>query len=116
MHAGTAQTSHKWRPLPIAPALMSFIAKASGAVAKLSVTRSSSPELHALAPSSFAPAKAESAEAESAAAACEQTPLPVEQGLKRRRHSDEIPGPSLKLRTAGMLLFLYMHLCVPLPV
>ena len=116
MHAGTAQTAQNWRPLPIAPALMGLITKASGAVAKLSVARSSSAELRALALCSFVPAKAESAEAGSAAAACEQTPLAAEQGLKRRRHSDEILAPSLKLRTAGMLLFHYMPLCAPLPV
>jgi hypothetical protein len=104
MPAGTAQTSQKWRPLPIAPALMGLIARASGAVAKIPAARSSSAELHALEPSSFAPANAELTVAVSAA--CEQTPLPSEQGLKRRRHSDEILRPGLKQRTAGMLLCL----------
>lgn len=95
-HAGDAKACQKGRPLAIAPALMSAIAKASGTTNRLSSVRGASAELPDQAQSCLP-----SAEDEAGVAACEQTPLPSEHGLKRRRQSDETPRPSTKFRAAG---------------
>lgn len=100
IHAGAAaKASQKWRPLPIGPALMSSIAKASGAVSKLHAVRGSSEEL----PASAQP---DATALGLSAAACEETPLPSQHGLKRRRHSDETQRASVKQPAAGVLLYL----------
>lgn len=96
--AGDAKTCQKLRTLAIAPALMSAIAKASGTTNRPSSVRGASAEL---------PDQAQyclpAAELEAGSSVCEQTPLPSELGLKRRRQSDETPGPSTKFRAAGTL-------------
>ena len=104
--AGDAKASQKWRPLPIAPALMSVITKASGNVNGLSGVKQASAEQSDPAHSCLPPA-----EANAGSAACEGTPNPVEHGLKRRRHSEETPRPTVKHRAAGMPFML--NACMP---
>ena len=77
---------------------MSVIAKASNTINKLSSVRGCSAELPDQAQSCLP-----TAEGEAGIAVSEQTPLPSEHGVKRRRHSDETPRPSTKFRAAGTL-------------
>ena len=96
--AGATKASQKWRPLPIAPSLMSSITKASGSVKGLASERRISAELPDQAQSSLLPT-----EANVGSATGEETPNPAEHGLKRRRDPEETPRP-IKLRPAGVRL------------